>query len=796
MTKWFWATATLLVLPILAAEPLFADETDFDPVEDRAAVFGKANEGAGSRVKMSGLYRLAGGVDSDDFIWNDSNADLQERNFRFVFGDRLNNTYDPAIYDKYLLNVDFTPKEKFDFYTQIVVDPWSFTGTTGEQLVYNQDRSSVIRPNLKYFGAFNGVLNEIYRANTGDSVGVPLTEVQNGETTAFRSRGFFDFGTIYQFDQYDIDYDFRPIRKLWMDYTEDQWHARIFALADQSQALTTDDPLELSNHKDYWQQSPWLYQYQPVQFFNDGSIKRGYYTDALSFLARDSEGNRLVLLRGVSVEADMGSTYFASTIAAPYTPWDEKYWMPDNIPGAARIKHYVNERLMIGGVYTFRAGYIDTSLADFNQVIGVDTKIHVNENMTAKAEIASSSRDRDSRTNERLRASSDGRAYKAELESAFDHRLQGHTDFAVRYTQMDANFEPSLSRYSNTRDDHFWGKHLTFKEYTPDIEHFRLGDGVDVNRRVYHLRWKEHLFKKRFENLFDVRHVRTARENSYKENVLREEATFRATQKLTLKGMFRWQDLPKSVSGIEPFLSNFYFPSDTIDTTNLVLLNSLVTPGQDPSRFTYAGGAQYKFNKQWTAEGFLEVSNDLSDFPRGLLNDTFRDSNDVVDGLLIDHVATFLYSQGSLGGLPPYEYNTIIRERVYWRPDDRITFTFHAAQNGYKYAAGIDDNVNHQGVSAAFDVSKKLSFFCDYTHSLLMDLPRRISGGTSEFSDHHNVYVSMDWKLNAATAFRAEYGVFGLGSDTPQVTPYSTTAFSLPTIDTEHLLRVSLTGEF
>ena len=121
-----------------------------------------------------------------------------------------------------------------------------------------------------------------------------------------------------------------------------------------------------------------------------------------------------------------------------------------------------------------------------------------------------------------------------------------------------------------------------------------------------------------------------------------------------------------------------------------------------------------------------------------------------------------------------------------------MTITFHAAQNSYKFAAGIDDNINHQGVSVAFDVSKKLSLFFDFTHSMQIDVPKLTATNyvESDFADHYNFYASMDYKINSATVFRTEYGAFGLSTNTPDVTPYTATALSLPTIDTEHLFRV------
>lgn len=753
------------------------------------------------RVRVSGRYRLAAGADDEDFILNESNADLQERNFRYVSGERLENTFDSAIYSQYRLDVDADLSDTLKFHTRFVADPWSWVGTTGEQITRSDIGVEEVRYNLKYFGAFNSTLNEAYRSNTGDAVGFPLIKVQDGHTTQQTVRGFFDFnpatgGVPFTIPELDVDYEFRPFRELWVDSEHKTWHARFFALADESQALSTDDPLQLSNHRDYWQQSPWLYQYQPIRFFSDGSFKRGYYSDSLSYLARDSEGHRLVLLRGASVEATTDRTYFAATVAAPYTPWDEEFFSGDNVPAAARLKHRVTDRLTVGSTYTYRAGMINNSVTDLNQVIAIDAKHDLNEHVVLKSEFAYSYEDREIKTDVLHRASKEGYAYQASADAAFPHKI-GETEFKLGFTQMDRGFNPNLSRYTDTRDDPFWGKHLSFTTLDPGLEPFRLGDGVDVNRFVVRAQWKEKLWKGRFENLFDVRNVHKAEDMAFKENVLREEMTWKVNGWLTAKAMFRWHRLPETTTGQEPFISDYYFIGFE-DPSNLQFQNVAIPPDKDPSRFTYAAALQAVLNPQWTAEGFVERTNDLSDFPRGLLNSTFRDANDRVDGLLLDHLTNFLYGQGPLGGVPPYEYFTITRERLIWKPDPRVTVTFHAAQNGTKYAGGIDDNVNHQGVGVAFSPSKKWTFFADYTHSNQIDLANLVASNYTvhDFEDHHNVYASLDYRLNSATVFRAEYGAFGLGSDAPVVTPYSVTTFSLPTVDTEHLLRVSLTGDF
>lgn len=754
-------------------------------------------------VKMSGHTRMAAGMNGQDFIVNDANADLQERNSRYLFGERLNNTYDPAIYSQFLLNLDVALCDQCTLYTQIVADPWSWVGSSSEILQTSDIGGEEIRYKLKYFGAFNSVINEIHRTNTTDSVAFPLIKVHDGHTTSVVAHGFYGYnpgtgGIPFTIPETDLNYEFRPFRKLWMDYAEDNWKLRLFALADEKQALSTDDPLELSNHKDYWQQSPWLYQYTPVQFFSDGSLKRGYYNDSLSFLARDSDGNRLVLLRGASLEADWGDTYFTGTVAAPFTPWDEDYFGADNIPGAFRVRHQITDKLMLGGIYTFRSGLINNSVADLNQVIGVDTKYSVNKSTELKGEAAVSYRDRDMLTNEVIRGHDEGYAYKAAIDSSYDHdKVDGHTELHLSYTQMDALFDPTLSRYVNTRDDHFWGNHLTFQEYDADMEHFRIGDGIDRNRMVVRARWKEKLFKDRFQNLIDIRNVHKTSNTAYLETVFRDEVSYVFTPKLTGKAMFRWQGFPETTGRIEPFIANFY----TIgydDPASLRYQNTDIPGNVDADRFTYAVALQYAINAKWTAEGFYERTNDIPDFPRGLLNDVFRDANDRLDNLMVDHITSFLYNQGALDAIPPYRYFNIFRERLVFRPEEYLKFTLHMAQNGYKFAAGIDDNVNHEGISAEYEYSKKLSFFIDYTHSRVMDVPKLINTNYSvyETRDHHNVYGSMDYKINPSAVLRSEYGVFGMGSNTPLVTPYSVTTFSLPTLDTERLFRVSLTGEF
>ncbi len=802
------------------------EEYGFKP---EAPPSGKVKKKKGTQVGMArvwGSYRLAAGQDSDDFILNDANSALAIQTLQgpqsdYIFGERRENTYDPGIYSQYKLNLDLAPKDKWDFYTQIVLDPWSWVGTTGEQEARSNTLGAQLRYNLKYFGAFNSTIPETYRDSQSSIISFPYIKVNQGHLTG-GSQGKVTSGIAdrrYNVPELNLDTELRPFRKMWVDYKEDRWKVRVFALADEEQALTTDDPLELSNHRDYWQQSPWLYQYKPIQYFTDNSIKRGYYSDALSYYARDSEGNRLVLLRGAAYEGEFDKTSIASTVAAPYTPWDDKFDAADNLIGATRVKHNVNEKWMLGGTHTYRMGLIDNGIADSNQVWSVDTKIGVTDHMDFVAQFAHSYRGYDLIAADPVTTHRKGNAVKAQFQADHDHKKgDGHTQWQLSYAQMDRGFQPLNSQYLNTRDDRFWGTHVSFDDH-PDLEPFKLGDGLDVNRIVTRFHWKEKLFKDRFYNEFDIRNVHKAEhtryfditlpgtandrysdaDTSYVETVTRDEITFKLNPRVTAKGLFRWRALPKTTANMDPIFTGYYFPKEDIDLNDFYVQNESVVGGRNADQFTYSGGLQYVIDPRLTAEGIYERTNAVPDFPRGLLND-FTSSNPAerVDGILIDRVQNFMYFQGgALKASAPYAYYNIFKERFIYRPESRVTYTLHATQNEYNSAGGIDDNINHIGLGMEFIQTKKLKWFCDYTFSRQMDVPGYVATDSREaiYDSHHNFYTSFDYKLTAASTLRGEYGVFGFAPGL-NGNPYNAGTFSLPTVDTEHLFRITLTGEF
>ena len=796
--------------PIPPAPGVFIEE-ETQPDKAPAAKASASKASDSNRVKITGTYRLAGGYRHGEGVINDANANLNQFELQgpqsdYIFGERQNNTYDPAIYSQQVVNVELSPTDQWNIYGQVVNDPWSLTGTTGTQFQTSAPNPAInMRYNLLYFGAPDATIRQVYRNNIGDRYNFPAIDVHDGQLKPQVVEGFDDFdgvpgngrGIPFNIPARDVNFEYQPIRKLWVDYKQDQWKLRLFALADESQALTTDDPLGLSNHKDYWQQSPWLDQYVPVQYFSDRSLKRGYYSDAISFNARDSDGNRLVLLKGVAYEGNFGQTSLNATVAAPQSPWESKYFEPNNVSTVVRLKHQATDKLMLGGTYVLRTGLVGTSVADVRQIESMDTEYHVNGNDVLKAQIALSNADLDKLTNESINQERNGYAFTLAGERSVPNQHNGRSTFELSYTQMDENFLPLLSKYFNTRDDQFWANRINFDD-RPDLEATRLGDGIDINRAVLRFQWKEKRFSDKFYNLFDARNVHKTKNTAYVETVVRDEVTVKVTRKLTARGLFRWRGVPATTFGVEPTYTGYYNPDDDIDLTNFTVQNVSVLADKDADQFTYSAGLSYDLTPTVKLEGIGEVSNAIPDFPRGLLHDFFRNTNERVDGILEDRVQLFLYDQRQLGAAPPYDYFTVWKERVVYRPQENLKITLHATQNSYKFAGGLDDTINHQGVSAAFMYSKKLSFFADYTHSMQIDVPKFVASSfaNKSFDSHHNLYFSVDYRIDKSKLLTAEYGVYGIGANGLRQNSYSPSSFTLPTIDTEHLLRLYLTGEF
>jgi len=616
---------------------------------------------------------------------NDSNSDLQDRDFHYLFGERLNNTFDPAIYSQYRVDIAADLDKHTTFFTQLVADPWSYVGKTSETIIRDRVPSDTAQFFQKYLGPNNSTVSQIVRTPSRDKIIIPDLEAHGGKTQNFSTRGFlFSGGFQREFTAptQDITYEFRPVRKMWVDYDLDEWHVRVFPLADQNQAMTTDDPLHLSNNKDFWQHSAWLDEWRPIQIFDDffagTAIRRGRYDIADAFIAKDSSGNYVTLLRGVAAEADFDRTYVGAMVASRYGLWDE-YQDFNNIPGVFRIKHQLTPDLMVGGLYTFRVGLVEHDPDAYNQVFSFDTKYMFNETDHIYGQWAFSRNDIDRLSS--FQSSHEGDAFRVGFLKDVTDPRGAVTEFRGDFAWMDTKFQPTLSKYLSTRDDEFWGNFITFANIPDDVEPFKIGTGLDRGRYVSRFAIETHAPNVGIDHLLDVRHVRDTDSDSFIENVLRSEFDWRFAPQWLLKTFYRWHQLPDTQTDVEPFLASisagipafqpqvFSRQDEDPELKGIRLKNFDIDEGLDPSRQTWGVGLQHELNHQWTLEGSYSRSNDIQDFPRGIQNAEFLESvlADSEDpNIKLDRVQPFLFGQYAYG-LPPYNYFSIVKERITYR---------------------------------------------------------------------------------------------------------------------------------
>ncbi|MBN2097133.1 MAG: tetratricopeptide repeat protein [Candidatus Omnitrophica bacterium] len=808
------------------------EEVKIEVEEEVEEVFDNFLEDMNQKIapaKISGEYTVGLGGRENEIIWKAANGDYNEANWRRRDADFGINTYDTRVYDRLRLNIDTEKEQGFNLHTNITIDPWSFIGKSDEvTLTASNGESALVQ--LKYWSNTRSTINESV-GSASNVFSLPEVKVSDDKTKAFTAKGIeYDSGyETLEVPGLEIDRELWPLRELWFDYNnEEKLNLRFFPVAYQNQALTSDDPLGLSNHMIYWEESPWLDRWQPGRINTEISpedFTRGEWEDDLSFFTRDSSMTRLTSLRGFSMQTQpLENVSIASTVASPKGLWQD-YDQFDNIEGASRIKFTPNDNLELGLVNTFRYGLEEGDKDAENRVIGADISYNFTPELSVKGELAYSRDERDL-TQEPYDTKMSGNAYVVELkrgklkeerpEQWYEEELEQAGlqeedsleetepfDWAMRlsWTHMDKGFLPALANYRLTRKDPFWGRHIQFKQpfayyygglYYPsltwyDIRPYRIGDSVDINRDVFGLRLEKAFLEGAMETLLDSRTACAASGGGYIESINRLESEWQANEKLQIKFLGIYHNLPDTIAGYDPLIYD-------VDT-NKYLVNSSIEAGKDPSLKTVSTGFKYDF-WDWLSFDFVyEYTNDftigLDDYPRRILDNpgfsTFTE-----DGLNWRESEPFLYDQGYFPQ-PPYPWFSIYKAGFGFEPNDKLKLRLEFTKNDYKFASQIDDNINHWGLSADYDLTEKLSLGFNYTLARTYNLQGRGQG--LDYGRHHNVFINFDYKMDDKGVFSLQ---FGEGAVLPYSTMFTTSPYPgfLPTLDTAHIVRAYFSRKF
>jgi hypothetical protein len=789
-------------------------------------------------IKISGESQVRFGIDAKaGAIWKRANFDLNEKNWRMLSEQGLNNrenTYDPRIYDRLRVNLDTDNGEGLDVHASLVIDPWSFTGTSGDnEITIVGAGGDVGKIKLKYLYAAGYTLNQrVFTLINGDSFNLPEIKVKNGRTSSVVVQSAF--GNFFLIPGMKLENQFQPVRELFFDFKGDNLNVNFFPFAYEKQAVTFDDPLKLSNQHTWWENSPWINSWRPG-ILNSGAApvdySRGYWDNEISFPIRDSEGTRLTLLRGFSFNfSPSEETAIVGSMATPKDPW-QNYNEFDNVISALRAKNFLAPNLRLGASFTNRLGFNtdqdrfdsqkNMALDAINYVTATDLTYEFFDGLQTNLEVAHSQSNYDI-TDDYYNLNRDGYAYYVSLvgrmpfsgqqsildtEYGYDGlKLEKGDEFFTKFrlfvSRMDTTFDQPLSSYVETRDDEYWSRHLHFRKpfqyyyqegglKWDDVKNFAIGNGIDVGRNTIGLRIESSFWGNRLENLFDMRNVHNIKKG-FVENVSRDEINWRISDKLTGKVLAIYQAMPKTQAGVDPFIFN--------PINRRYYDNVQIEAGKDPSVGTGSLGLEYAFSDRVSLNGIWEYTNDISlgydNFPRGILNDGNNSYLYNLESKRYRDVRNWLYGQ-QFFPKPPYPYYNIFRVGLMLIPWEKAQIYLHYTRNEYEKAGQVDDNMNGVSMEFSYALTQKLGFFFKYNYSRWQDLDRLIAGIT-KMQGHNNFFTELYYRRSEEEDFVFQYGeasrdpfsggIIDIGWD-----PYGG---SLRTIDTAHIVRLYYRKKF
>lgn len=771
-----------------------------------------------SDFTLEGEYRVSFGLESGDVLWKRANADLNERNWRILDGDAYNhreNTFDPAVYSRIKFKIDRPQEEGWGFYSNLDFSPWSFIGKSNRITVTSSDGDTA-EIQLKYWSNSRYTVNEtIYTDLTGDSFSLPEIKVIDGKIPAITIAGTTDSALeTINIPELEISREVWPVRELRFDYINGGLKLKIFPVAMEDAAYSSDDPLNLTNRHTYWEESQWLVNWQPGHY-NSGAgaldFFKGWWNDSLAFSTRDSTGTRLTALRGFSLNLNSERSMLDFTAASPKELWQD-YDSFSTFQSALRGKYFCWDDLTLGFVYGSKLGYNEGALDAFNHFLGIDFNLGLGPNTGFFVEAATSRTEQDRQSD--YETEKCGNSFQVSMINSTSE-VFGKDYFGVlpekelpfyklrlSLTHMDEGFESALASFRETRDDTFWSRHIGFRKpfdyyfegldgpglNWDGIKTFAIGDGVDYGRDTISLRIEtENLLDQRLDALFDIRNVHNVN-GKYIENVGRLETTYRITDKLTTKLLGIYHDLPKTIENQDPFI---------IDSgTEEPYENSEVEGGKDPSLKTISLGAKYDFFDWLSANFTWEYTNDSTlaydNFGRGLLDWTAFSTYSEYDKTYRKEI--FGLNEEGAFPLPPYSYFDIFKVGIELKPRDNLEIYLDYGRNEYEWAQIIDDNTNHVGFEISYLPTEKLGLYGRYVYSKCKDISELNEDSRVEKRSHHTFFSEVRLRIKEDSELIAQYGVGGIAGVAEST--YSPFGGGVATLDTQHILRVYYRKKF
>ena len=715
-----------------------------------------------SPLKVSGEYRMGLGIyPGGEVEWKKADADLQEDGWRYIYGEERFNTFDPVIYNRLKLNIETSDLDNWNLGMKLVVDPWSWTGKSETIRIYNKDKSDYADIQLKSWGNLDTTIPQTVRTHKGNVINIPEIRIKDGKIVSTSLKGAWsdevglgwsrdaDFGII---SDYPISSKFQPIRNLWTEYKTDDWKIRVFPLSGQEEALTSDDPLGLSNHHIYWEPSPWLDYWQAGVDYTKTGWETGEW--AKDWYAEDSEHQWLRRLRGITLafgNPNYNNLTLETTLASPLGVWDD-YSEYNALPMALRLKYKLSNEWQIGTTQTARIGYDNEKKDAFAYAGGIDIQYSPTEFTTIRAEIAHSQSEENILTDTRI-VEKDDEAYKIELATKIATLLPDYydedipLDINLSYTHIGENFYAPLASYSYTCNDSAWGRYLSFFPRSYEDEAIRIGDSIDIDRETFGITLKSELFDNRLRPLFNYRNANRVSDGEFIESVFRSELEYDITDNLKSKIVHLYNDRPNDIKD------------------------------RDTSSSRIAGGLRYKWTDWLTTEAIYTRTNEYPEFPQDIY--------------------TWLETKYPVNPIPPYPYYNIYKGRIIYQPYPEWSFTLDHTTNEFEFANRIADDyyydeLSYTGIEIAYKPTNRLTTRLVYRNSQVANLNDYIDsdGKDKNIENHHNVYGEVGYMINPDAYLTLQYGDLGVYTQGSYI-PYTHAV-----LDTQHLFRIFYTQKF